>query len=154
MTEAHKEDADFRIGIKALIMNEKNEMLLLNSGPAERKHSDVDFWDFPGGRIKQEDGIDATLRREVEEELGISRKDVDIGKLFDATISNFKALKDRNVYLMLLVYLCKLKSKKLKFRLSDEHSEHRWVPIGEAKKLLSVKYSKSFVEKLDGVAEI
>jgi hypothetical protein len=46
------------------------------------------------------------------------------------------------------VYLCKLNAKK-EFVLSPEHTEYKWASVKEAKKLLSVKFSKTFIEKLD-----
>ncbi|MFH1631023.1 MAG: NUDIX hydrolase [Candidatus Aenigmatarchaeota archaeon] len=141
-------DADFRVGIKALVVNEKNEILLLNSGPAEERHSKIRFWDLPGGRIKDGSSIGRTLLREVEEELGVSEKSLAIGEIFDATISKFSAIRDQNIYLMLIVYKCKLVGNE-KFKLSDEHSEWRWVSIVEAKELLSTKYMKDFTDKLD-----
>ena len=142
------EDSKFYIGIKALIINEKNEILLLRAGPEERKHTKIDFWDLPGGRIKANHDIENTLRREVKEELGISEEDIEIDDIFDATISNFRKLHGEDISLMLIVYRCRLPSIK-EFRLSDEHSEWRWINIDEAKKLLGIKFAKSFVEKLD-----
>jgi len=141
-------EQEFHIGIKALIKNEKGEMLLLKSGPAEQKHTQVEFWDLPGGRIKTGHSISDTLKREVEEELGISGQNVEIGKVFDATISNFKASHGKNVGLMLIAYNCKLNGKQ-DFKLSDEHSEWKWVKIEDAKKLLSTKFAKNFIDRLD-----
>jgi len=142
-----EEAAEFNIGIKALITNDKNEILLLKAGHEETKHTKIDFWDFPGGRIKQGYGIEDTLRREVEEELGIPGEDIKTESIFDATISNFKQLHGR-LFLMLIVYKCRLLGSK-KFKLSNEHSECKWLPIDEAKKLLGTKFPKSFTDKLD-----
>ena len=142
-------EAKFHIGVKALIMNEQNEILLLKAGSDEKKHN-IEFWDFPGGRIKEGHNIEETLRREVEEELGIMGNEIEIRQLFDATISNFKGLREDGTLLMLLVYICKLHDIR-NFKLCDEHSEWRFVPIDEAKKLLAVKFRKSFTGKLDSL---
>ena len=138
----------FQIGIKAIITNDKNEILLLKSGPAEEEHSKVTFWDLPGGRIQEGHDIEDTLRREIEEELGVSGELVEIEGIFSATISNFKKSHHHsNTCLMLIAYKCRLDSKD--FSLSDEHSEHRWVGVEEAKKLLSTKFPKKFTDELD-----
>ncbi len=141
-------DQEFHIGIKALITNERGEVLLLKSGPAEQQHTQVEFWDLPGGRIKAGHDIADTLKREIEEELGVSGSNIDIGNIFDATISNFKASHGKNLGLMLIVYHCKLKDKQT-FQLSDEHSEWKWISIDEAKKLLATKFAKGFIDKLN-----
>lgn len=144
-----EKDSEFQIGIKALIINKRGEVLLLKSGEKERKYAGMDFWDLPGGRIKVGFGIEDTLRREVNEELGISGEEIEIGDLFDATISNFKgSLRLKELLLMLIIYKCKLK-RTMEFRLSDEHSDWRWVPIDEAKELLKIKFAKNFIDKLD-----
>ena len=142
-------EATFQIGIKAIITNEKNEILLLKSGPAEEKYTKITFWDFPGGRIQEGSSIENTLRREIEEELGVSGNALKITGIFDATISNFKKSHNSNTYLMLIAYKCKLNADE--FKLSDEHSDYGWFTASEAKKLLSVKFPKTFTDKLDEI---
>jgi len=142
------DEAKFHIGIKAMILNDRNEILLLRSGPEETKHTRVEYWDFPGGRIKEGHGIEQTLRREITEELGIPGEKLEISGIFDATISNFRMSHGENVLLMLLVYRCRLPGKH-EFRLSDEHSEWKWTDIGKAKGVLGVKYPQVFLDKLN-----
>jgi 8-oxo-dGTP pyrophosphatase MutT (NUDIX family) len=144
------DEAKFHVGIKAMILNDRNEVLLLKSGPEETKHTKVEYWDFPGGRIKEGHGIEETLRREIMEELGVPGEKLEISGIFDATISNFKMSHGENVSLMLLVYRCML-PKDSKFKLSDEHSEWKWMKIGPAKLALDIKYPRSFLEKLDAL---
>lgn len=140
------DEAKFHAGIKAMILNDKNEILLLKSGPEETKYTNMEYWDFPGGRIKEGHDIEETLRREVEEELGVSGKDVEISGIVGATISNFKKSHGEEVRLMLLVYKCKLRGKH-EFRLSDEHSEWKWMKTEDVRKVLGIKYPESFLEK-------
>jgi len=141
-------EAKFHTGIKALITNENGEILLLKSGPAEEKHTKVEFWDFPGGRIKEGCDIEDTLRREVEEELGVRGDELKIGDIFGATISNFKASHGEDISLMLIVYKCELSGNR-EFVLSEEHSEWKYVSVEDAKRLLSVKFPASFIKRLD-----
>lgn len=139
----------FHVGIKALITNGNNEILILKANPAELKGGEPPHWDLPGGRIKEGDSVEETLATEIEEELGINGHDVEIVRPFDGSISNLKIpVGEEKFGLVLFVYLCKLRTKN-KFNLSFEHTEFKWASIDEAKKLLSVKFSKSFVDKLD-----
>jgi 8-oxo-dGTP pyrophosphatase MutT (NUDIX family) len=116
-------EAFFHVGIKAIILNEKNEILLLRAGPE-------------------------TLRREIEEELNVPGNDVEIGELFDASVSKFKISHEKDFNLFLVTFLCKLKGNH-DFKLSDEHEEHIWTSIDDAKKKLAIKFADSFLEKLD-----
>ena len=142
------DEAVFHIGIKALFLNEKNEILLLKAGIKETMHTKVEFWDLPGGRIQPGQSIADTLLREINEELGISGTSVKIGEIFDASISNFKVSHGQNVSLMLITYLCSL-NKRAEFKLSDEHTEWKWVPVSKAKEMLNIKFPQSFIKRLD-----
>ena len=48
----------FQIGIKAIIRNDENQILLLKN---------KDYWDIPGGRMDQGEDITAALLRELNE---------------------------------------------------------------------------------------
>lgn len=138
----------FHVGIKALIMNSKKEILILKANPALLKGGGKAHWDIPGGRIKKGDSAETTLKKEVEEETGI--KNIEIKKIFDASISNLRIPLNNGeeVGLVLFTHLCKINSKT-NIKLSEEHTEYKWASIEETKKLLSVKFAKSFIDKLD-----
>lgn len=135
----------FHIGIKALIQNENNEMLLLRANPEELQGDTPEHWDLPGGRIENNDSIEQTLVREVKEELGVDG--VEMIEHFDTHIGNMKIpLENEKVGLMLVVYRCKLND--FEFKLSSENLEYRWTPMEEAKELLKIKFPESFIQKL------
>ncbi len=138
----------FHVGVKALILNDKNEILILKANPEELKTRKIPHWDLPGGRIKGNDSIEETLLKEVEEELG-TRK-IKILDHFDTHVSNLTIpIENETVSLLLIVYKCKLLDNKIK--LSFEHLEYMWCNIDEAKELLKVKFANSFIEKLDSL---
>lgn len=136
----------FHVGIKALILNDKNEILILKK-EANAAYSIPQHWDLPGGRIKECHDIEKTLKSELEEELGVSRNEIKINKQFHAGLSNPGIYFDKNLGLVLIVYLCDIDSRT--FNLSKEHSEFMWADITKAKKLLSAKFCKEFIDKLD-----
>ncbi|MBU5687829.1 MAG: NUDIX hydrolase [Candidatus Aenigmatarchaeota archaeon] len=140
-------EEQYHLGIKALILNKQNQVLILKTNPEELKGDKTIHWDLPGGRVKKGDSIETTLRKEVKEELDIDK--IEILSHFDSFISNIRIpVKDYDVGLILFVYKCKI-DENSKIKLSFEHTEYKWASIEEAKELLSYKYPKSFIEKLD-----
>ena len=141
----------FHLGIKAIIKNEKNEILLLRINPKKLIVTDdwkgEVYWDIPGGRIKKGDSVDETLRKEVEEETGIQRIDKIIP--FTIVLANIRipVKNNQTVGLMLSSYLCTVKSIK-NIKLSDEHVEAKWFSPKIAAKNLSFKYPKEFTKKI------
>lgn len=137
----------FHVGVKALIQNDKNQLLVLRANPEDTPKVPA-HWDLPGGRIKEGDSLKKTLHREVEEELGT--KNIQISEHFDTCIANYGIpLENKTVSLMLVVYKCRLPDNNQTFTLNFENLEYKWVSIDEAKKLLKVKFPQSFIEKLD-----
>ncbi|MBI1978981.1 MAG: NUDIX hydrolase [Candidatus Aenigmarchaeota archaeon] len=137
----------FHVGAKALIMNDENEILILKTNAEGMKHSNPSHWDLPGGRIKEGDSLEGTLRKEIEEELGINNMEI-LGH-FDTSISNLKIpLENETVGLLLVVYKCKLPNNISDLKLSSEHLEYKWAYIEETKELLKLKFADSFIEKL------
>jgi ADP-ribose pyrophosphatase YjhB (NUDIX family) len=136
----------FQVGVKALITNDKDEILVLDSGEWHLKHQ-TQHWDIPGGRIQEGHTVSDTLQREVEEETGI-KEIIDV-EFFTAVVSNFKDIPvgDHKVGLMLMVYKVKVPQDS-KVTLSHEHSGFEWVNREEAAKRLGYKYPPEFTEKL------
>lgn len=139
----------FHVGVKALIMNDKKEVLVLKANP-EDAPTWPHHWDLPGGRIKETGSIEQTLYRELEEEIGTNK--IEILELFDTCVANHKIpLNGEEISLLLVTYKCKLLDSDQKFKLNFEHLEYRWASINEAKELLKVKFANSFIEKLDSL---
>jgi len=141
----------FQIGVKALFLDDENKILVLNSNPKEFEFDFPNHWDIPGGRIQKGDSVTDTLERELFEELNLSKKDWEIIRLFDASRSKI-TVQDKNFKpLFLATFLCRLRIPIDKLKFSSEHLALCWVTIDEAKKLLNVKFSDEFVNKLDSL---
>lgn len=137
----------FHVGIKGLIVNPKNQILLMQVNKAQLDNVKEAYWDIPGGRIQKNHTVVDTLRREIEEETGLTK----LGKpeFFTAVISNIQIpLKDGSkVGLVLMVYKIPV-SKTAKIILSNEHVAYKWLPPKEAAKLLVHKYPAEFTAKI------
>jgi 8-oxo-dGTP pyrophosphatase MutT (NUDIX family) len=137
----------FYLGIKAIIRNSDNKILLLETNPRKLVGSkNKKYWDIPGGRIQKGSSVLDTLKREVKEETGlVGLKSVE---LFSSVISNVRIpQKSESIGLILFSYLCEVK-KIRKIIISDEHKQFGWFSPIEASKLLSVKYPKEFTDKV------
>lgn len=138
----------FHLGVKALIKNKQGEFLLLKNNPNKPpRFSNTKHWDLPGGRIKDGANLEETLKREVEEEIGI--KDIKIVKFLDASISNLKInLTKKPLRLVLFTYLCSIKDPLSVKLTDDEHTEFKWFNSKEAAKLLKIKFSDSLTRQV------
>ena len=142
-----KEDLFF-LGIKALIRNDEGKILLLKVNPGLlRPNPSWDgkaYWDIPGGRIKRDTTIEATLQREVEEETGISHiSDI---QLVATAISPQRVPTDTgNFGLILRIYSCQIPPNS-SIELSEENTDHAWYEPIEAAKQLRAKYPAEFTD--------
>lgn len=135
----------FQVGVKALIENDKGEVLLLDSGDWHLKHQKR-HWDIPGGRIQEGDSAHDTLKREIEEETGINR--ILKEEFFSSIISNFEWEADgRKIGLVLMIYKVEVPQDS-KITLSEEHAGYEWAEKSEAATRLSYKYPAEFTSKL------
>src|SRR3989338_1471045 len=143
------ENEIFYIGVKALIKNSLGQILVVHDTPRIKVDGRSEtYWDIPGGRVQlDERALVNTLKREIEEELGITN--LKVGKLFDCTISNHYSEFDekRRVALCLVVYLCQIPDYT-KIILSTEHDDFEWVSTPDAAIRLENKYSKEFTKKV------
>lgn len=134
----------FHLGIKALIRNDKGDILLLQVNPAKLNSNNKNYWDLPGGRVQKGDSVTDTLKREVAEETSIT--DVKSTKEIGMVLANIRIpVSDDTVGLILGVYECEVSSGS-GITISDEHIAYDWFEPKEAASLLAVKYPNHFCE--------
>lgn len=105
----------FEVGIKAFIINDKDELLLV------QEHTGV--WEIPGGRIDVGEGsapLADILTREIEEELG-----TDIAYAIGAPVAIWVRNNPERTPIFLVGFLCKKLGGEI--TLSGEHQAYRWV---------------------------
>jgi putative (di)nucleoside polyphosphate hydrolase len=79
----------FRKGVSAIIINNKNEFLLVNLESFEKK-----YFAIPGGGVEQGETLKDAVYREIKEELGIEEKHLQIVGQSDTPIRfKFKVIK-------------------------------------------------------------
>lgn len=110
-----------RVTVKAVIKSD--DKILLVKEPDGR-------WEFPGGKVEFGHRIEESIKRELEEELGIV--EIKVGKILNAWDWIFN-LKNINLQFFMLAYECFTHQKE--FKLSPEHVEYGWFSKEEALKL-------------------
>ena len=107
----------------AIIINEKNEIFCCQRGPGRAL---ANKWEFPGGKVEENETREETIVREIKEELnsliepieyvGVSNHEyIDLEKTFSITMHAYK---------------CKLISGNLEL---SEHIDSKWASIEEMK---------------------
>ena len=108
-----------RLAVKSFIV--KGNKLLLVKRANDSPHL-PGIWEPPGGRLELGENPFLGLKREAKEEV-----DLDIEVSHPLTIRHF--VREDQQTVTLINFLCKLKSGQLK--LSDEHSNYKWVEINK-----------------------
>ncbi len=79
----------YRKGISAIIINQKNEFLLVNLRSFEEK-----YFAIPGGGVEQGEELKDAVYRELDEELGITEKQLKVVSQSDTPVRfKFKEIK-------------------------------------------------------------
>ena len=106
----------------AIIKNKNGEILLMSR---KQKKSFVSSWEFPGGKLKNNENFAFALFRELKEELNIK---IDISKL-----SNYKFFKHQYRSFLLMMYVFEVNEWKGEIT-SKEGEQLRWVSEKKLKK--------------------
>lgn len=104
-----------QVGVKVLLQNADGKYLLLRRN-GEKYPEAADQWDIPGGRIDPGSTLMDNLKREVEEEAGLSVSNVRL-----VAAQDLFRLPERHT--VRLTYTGRADGEP---RLSEEHSEYLW----------------------------
>jgi len=120
---------DMRFLQKAIVRHPTQDKFLALKRNADA-HARPGTWDLPGGNVLFGENHLDSLMKEISEETSLKVKGVQpirVSTRFDGQI-----------YHLFIGYSCKATSSKVK--ISDEHSEHRWVTKDEFLKLESADF--------------
>jgi molecular chaperone GrpE len=136
MTENKKNETNLRsramtLTIKAVIINEKSEVLLLRRSK-NNKYS-IGKFDLPGGHIEEHEGLEDSILREIKEETGM---DVFFGEIIDVVEfpEGSQMFRDEKRGIRCICY-----SNSSEVSLSDEHDEFVWLSFEKALEKLSAE---------------
>jgi len=141
-------EQQFQIGIKGLIRNSAGKILLLKV-PAWG--GNPEYWDLPGGRMDPGETFEQTLRRELQEEIGVAYDGVP--KQLMAVLSSVTIpVGAEKIPLVLLAYEVTLPDGT-SIKLGDDEPEEAfdWFVPKEASERLEHKYTDDFCEMVAGL---
>jgi 8-oxo-dGTP diphosphatase len=117
-----------------LILNTRNEILIARR--IEGSHSGK--WEFPGGKLEQDESLEDCLQRELKEELSIT---VDVANLF----SKYQYMYP--TFLMnLYCFTCSYNGEIIQL---VDHDDYAWAKANELDKYSFVDGDEQLVEKID-----
>jgi 8-oxo-dGTP pyrophosphatase MutT (NUDIX family) len=108
---------DSQVAVKAVIRNQDGKFLIVREGQR---------WQAVGGRLEKGEKLEEGLRRETEEETGIT--DLDVGKVIHVD-EWFSKPEGELKHIVALFFLCSTDSNDI--ALSEEHQEYAWITVEE-----------------------
>ncbi|MFA5022308.1 MAG: NUDIX hydrolase [Patescibacteria group bacterium] len=131
-----KKEKDYiGVGCGAIIINNKNEVLLMRR--AKDSRVDAGMWCRPGGKVELNESAAEAVQREIKEETGLEIK-VIRPLDFSETMPKNKASR-----WISLGFLAKVVGGKLKNTEPDKHDEIKWFPLNKLPKNLASNTKKS-----------
>lgn len=130
----------FRIIVVGIVQDQQGNYLICKMPKGRGVFPDQ--WGLPGGGIEAGETMEAALRRELREELGIEISE--IKPLFFSDGQHRKSFADgsqRDVYMVFLIFSCTATSKDL--TLGPEFTDYAWVPQD---KLLSYALNSTTIQ--------
>lgn len=116
----------FHVGVKAIIKNRDKVLVLKEEDINDHKRL---LFDFPGGRIEDDETIEDAFKRELKEELGITN--FSLGDIIYAQRHSFY---NKNGSSLIHVYY-RVFIEDFNFKLSEEHTSFEWISKDQLSKL-------------------
>lgn len=125
------------VGCGALIINDKNETLLLKR--TSKTTNEAGFWSKPGGAVELWEKVEDAVKREIKEELGV---EIELIKFLGFTESMMKL---ENQHWISFNYLAKIVGGEVKNLEPEKHEEIKWFKLNE----LPEKINKYTIEAIN-----
>ncbi|MDO8659357.1 MAG: NUDIX domain-containing protein [Candidatus Parcubacteria bacterium] len=128
---------DLQVGVKIILQNKEGKYLMICRSAEKYPEVGVE-WGIPGGRINRGYSLLENLEREVKEETGLEIQD-------EPKLVTAQDILKTDRHIVRLTYLGKADGN---VKLSDEHTDFKWLLLDEIKKLEPIdQYLKEVLEK-------
>lgn len=117
-----KQESKVQVGVKSFIFNTQGQILILKRDLVKYPGAN-NPWDIPGGRIDAGQTLEENLKREIDEETHLSPQILQILVAQDIIKPEIRVVR--------LTYISHETLPDPSVRLSDEHSEYKWIELDE-----------------------
>lgn len=107
------------VATSGFILNSEQKILVVRRA-AHDSHPNV--WELPGGATDHGEDPIAATRREVKEETGL-----DVLVEYPLSTASVFSVKNEDLQIFKIAYLCRLKGEEQDILLSNEHSAYQWI---------------------------
>jgi len=128
------------IGCGALIINDKNETLLIKR--TSKSQNEAGFWSKPGGTVEFNENVEDAVKREIKEELGV---DIELVKFLGFTNH---IIKPENQHWVAFSYLAKIIKGEPKNLEIEKIEEIKWFNLNNLPSNLTQTTSEPIKEYL------
>lgn len=124
------------IEVSAAILRDNNKVLATRRGYGEF----INMWEFPGGKIEENESREDALHREIMEELEVS---INIESFLMTVEYDYP-----NFHLIMHCFMCSIKDGTINL---NEHNDAKWVTKDELKELNWIAADLDIVDKLQEI---
>ena len=129
------------VGCGALIVNDKNEVLLVKRGIKSKNEAGV--WSKPGGAVEFGEQVENAVKREIKEELDI---EIELTKFLGFTNH---IIKSENQHWVTFNYLARIIKGELKIMEPEKIAEVKWFSLNNLPANLSQTTSEPIEQNLE-----
>jgi len=126
----NRQNKQVRVGCGALIINEKDETLLIKRGTKAKNQSGI--WSQPGGAIDFGETVEHAIKREIDEELDVTVK------LIKYLCYTNQILNKESQHWVTISYLAEIIKGEPKNLEAHKHDDMRWFPVDKLPSKLSI----------------
>ncbi|MBI5223667.1 (deoxy)nucleoside triphosphate pyrophosphohydrolase [Candidatus Micrarchaeota archaeon] len=132
-----------QILVVAAIIRKQNRILICQRSNKDKNHPLK--WEFPGGKVENEESPEQALQREMKEELGIK---TEIGKIFGASTKTYEEYREGKVAKKRRIIILAYETKTTEIPKNQEFEEVKWEEIDKLEEYDFLDADKEFVKKL------
>ncbi len=129
----------YGLTVRGVIKNNEDEILIVKRHPKSK--TDPEMWELPGGKVEDGEYFTKALVREIKEEVNLN---CEVGDLCEAVQNDYSNKRTVQLYM----YLNNVKGE---VKISEEHTEFKWVQLSTLKTLEISTSLKKMLEKKNWV---